>query len=130
MDKPKELPRKPADKRSPPINSNLVWYLLALGVVVLLLVVYVQQERAYEISYSDLLKLLRETPSTPRIRPINNRLLRFSAPADIRIGPQEITGKANRQALDLPDAETPRAAHPSDAGQPAAAVHRGRSRSV
>jgi cell division protease FtsH len=127
MDKPKEPPRKSADKRSPPINSNLVWYLLALGVVALLLVVYVQQERAYEISYSDLLKLLARNTVDAKDSTDNNRLLRYSAPADIRIGPQEITGKANRQALDLPETETPRAAHPSDAAQPAAAVS---SRSV
>jgi cell division protease FtsH len=117
MDKPKDPPRKPADKRNPAINSNLIWYLLALGVVTLLLVVYVQQERAYELSYSDLLRLLGQNTVDAKDPTDNNRPVRYSAPSDIRIGPQEITGKANRQALDVADA-----GHAPDVGQPTPAI--------
>ncbi len=94
-----ELQRKPADKRSPPVNAPLAWALAAVGIVVLLLVLYVERDQAYLVSYSDLLQLVK-TGSVDVTDPSDSkRVARYSALDNVRISPQEITGMAKRQEV-------------------------------
>jgi len=117
--RPPEVPRKPADKKSPPLNAPLAWCLAAVGVAVLVLVLYVERDQSYQISYSDLLQLVQSKDGSVDVKDSTDltREVRYSSPSDLHIGPQEITGKAFRQELE------PRAAanHPTVAPTPAPA---------
>jgi cell division protease FtsH len=99
MENRPEVPRKPTDKRSPPMNGPLVWCLLGIGVVVLVLVLYVERDQAYQISYSDLVQLLDNGSVDVKDPADSTRAVRYSSPSDLRIGPQEVTGKVNRREV-------------------------------
>ncbi len=99
-------PRKPGDKRPPAFNFNLVWYLLGLGVVSLLLVVYMQNGQTYHLSYSDFVELVKRR-SVDIKEGSDGKLVRYSSPVEVQVGAQEIYGKVNRQELEANGEERP-----------------------
>ncbi len=106
MENKKDPPRKPADKKLSPMNNNVIWSLLGIGVLTLFIVSLLTPTPGVEISYSDLLKLIKLTEPTGISRePIvvhepKDKTVRYYDLSDIRIGSWEVTGKVNRAELD------------------------------
>ena len=99
MEKRSDPPRKTSDKRNTPFNANAAWWLLALGIVVMVLVVYVQQDRSYHLTYGEFTHLI-EKGSVDVKDPSGAKLVRYSNPTKLQIGTQEITGKVSRGEID------------------------------
>ena len=59
MENKKEPARKPADRKNSALNNNVVWYLLALGVLTLLVVSLLTNVAEEVIPMSDLIKLVK-----------------------------------------------------------------------
>ena len=70
MDQPKDAPKTPkksAEKKAPPQNNNMLWYLLGLGVLLLLLVTVWQTQNKLTIQWSDFEKLIvASNPEAPK----------------------------------------------------------------
>ena len=56
--KPQSNSDKQSDKKSTPQGGNLVWYMLALGVLLLLMVTVFNNGTSVPLGFSDLLKLV------------------------------------------------------------------------
>src|SRR6516162_4022029 len=54
----KQKAGKSPERRGPQLGNNVIWYLLGIGVTILLVVGWLHQDSAYEISYSDLVNLV------------------------------------------------------------------------
>lgn len=109
---PAENPRRSTDKKpSPQGGNNIVWYLLAIGLVTIFAVTLMANRTDVTIPYSDLVQLIKlydeddegnKTPPNQRFVEIstgedaNKVTERFSDLSDITIGQYEITGKVER----------------------------------
>jgi cell division protease FtsH len=97
--------RKVGEKKPSPINNNVVWFLLVLGVLTLLAVSMMTGGPDEKIQYSDLLELIKVSDAKDgnnyidvhRERGDKEQVLRFSNPTDIKIGSYEVTGKITRE---------------------------------
>ncbi len=102
-DKPTPV-KRPAEKRAPPIGNNFVWYLLGIGLTILLIVGWLHQDSFYDIPYSSLVDLVKASAKTDDpgvlVRESNQPnapAVRYKDPTDIEISPYEITGKIFRE---------------------------------
>ena len=116
MDQPKDAPKTPkksAEKKAPPQNNNMLWYLLGLGVLLLLLVTVWQTQNKLTIQWSDFEKLIvASNPDAPkdadRMITIEDKTVKPSIqykltdPTNIRVGPAEITGTVMEQHKKAP----------------------------
>src|SRR5436190_19659915 len=64
--KPLANNEKQPDKKSSPQGGNLVWYMLALGVLLLLMVTVFSTSSGQPLGFSDLLKLIDATGKDPK----------------------------------------------------------------
>jgi len=69
MPKKHDLPKRPADRKTPWGGANLVWSLIALGVVGLFAMSLLAMPPELELSYSDLEKLIRASGRRPSAAP-------------------------------------------------------------
>jgi len=107
-EKPEKKPKiaKSPERRGPPLGNNVIWYLLGIGVTILLVVGWLHQDSAYELSYSDLVNLVEaDRPSSSDHTVIIHEStkpgsvgVRYHDPSEIKIGQYEITGKVFREA--------------------------------
>ena len=103
--------RKKTDKKPAPQSSNTVWYLLGLGVMLLLLATLWNGQDQERIDWSVLEQLIlvsnsknTEGPDYIEIESEENGkpcLLRFSGPTEIVVNMTEVTGKVNRRKAPL-----------------------------
>jgi cell division protease FtsH len=120
MEQPQETPKpKPPEKKSAPQGNNFLWYMLGLGVLMLLLVTMWSNQDQIPLKWSELEDLIEasnpERPEgTPEYITVTDESVKphvqykLSHPSEIRIGMTEITGKvlaAKRQAIETKDAE-------------------------
>src|SRR5215207_8666036 len=115
MDQPKDAPKpKSPEKKASPQNNNLLWYLLGLGVLLLLLVTVWGSQHKLTIQWSNLEKLIvASNPKAPEgtvkyiihvdetTKPPTRYMLQD--PKDILVGPSEVTGTV--MALKLPSGD-------------------------
>jgi len=106
--KEKEPPRK-AEKRTPPPYNNPVWWLLALGMIVLLALAVLNNSTEADIPYSDLLALIKQNdPDHPEKAFVEvtssyggkDHRVRYSELSELVVGNSEITGKVKRKRMD------------------------------
>jgi len=113
-DKPPEGNRTTPPRKSPPVSSNLGWYLLIFGAGVVLLVALMNDGAQVEIGYGKLVELIEQ--GAPEKNPKafievtegegnRRRVVRYWNLSELKFGPQEITGKVNRQVIS-PAAQT------------------------
>ncbi len=114
MDQPKDAPKPKAPEKKPaPQANNLLWYLLGLGVLLLLLVTVWGAHDKLTISWSELEKLvIASNPQAPddadKYITVVNRAINppveymLSEPQDIRIGTTEVTGTIKSSQRQLP----------------------------
>lgn len=89
-----------SEKKGSPIGNNIVWYLLGIGLTILLVVGWLHQESAYEIPTSKLQDLIKAGSEGITISEgPDNRLVRYKNPTDIVLSPTEITGKVERTVI-------------------------------
>ncbi len=96
--------KRPTEKRAPPIGNNIIWYLLGIGLTILLVVGWLHQDSTYEIPYSSLQELIKASSKSgdsgvlvrESTQP-NASAVRYKDPTDIVISPYEITGKVFRE---------------------------------
>ena len=120
MDQPKDAPKTPkksAEKKAPPQNNNMLWYLLGLGVLLLLLVTVWQSQNKLTIPWSDLEKLIvASNPDAPKdgersitfedktVKPSIQYKLRDLT--NVRVGATEVTGTVIAQQREEPPANS------------------------
>jgi cell division protease FtsH len=105
-------PGKKPDKKSTPQSNNLVWYLLGLGVLLLLLATVWTGQDQQRIDWSDLEQLIAvsnpdntEGPDYIEIDGESNgkpARLRLSGPTKIEVSLTEVTGTVNLRKAPLP----------------------------
>ena len=107
MENNKESNRRPADKRPSPVNNSVIVMLVALGVFVLVMVTVFSNNEGYEISYSELMRLIEsidpQAPAKASIRVSEgvgekSREVVYSDPQNIEIYNSQISGKILRQS--------------------------------
>jgi cell division protease FtsH len=99
--------RKVGDKKASPINNNIVWFLLVLGVLTLLAVSMMTGGPDEKIQYSDLLELVKASDNADgknyievrREKGDKQQVLRFSHPTDIKLDSYTVTGKVTREVV-------------------------------
>jgi cell division protease FtsH len=101
MENKPEFGRKPADKKGAPMSNNVVWSLLALGLLVLVAVWQLTPTSGVEIPYSDLLKLIKN-PSDRGIlvHDHKGRFFRYAGLGELRLSPYMVVGKVTRTEVD------------------------------
>ena len=97
--------RKSGDKKTSPMNNNVVWFLLVLGVLTLLTVTMMTGGPDEKVLYSDLLELIKIADDKDGKNYIQvqrgtgdkEHVVRLSNPTDIKVGTYEVTGKITRE---------------------------------
>src|SRR5215213_7489211 len=98
--------RKASDKKSSPINNNVVWYLLALGVLTLFVVSLLTSGSEVKLETHDFEQLVAHSgknATQPSYIDVHvgegdhAQTVRYSEPTDIRVFEREITGKLTRE---------------------------------
>ena len=115
--------RQPPDRKPSPTGGNFVWYLLAIGVVTLLLVSLLTNPTRETIAIGELSKLIDKGPSEippddEKGKPTPNPdayiiveegtgeqqiTVKYSHLADLKFGEDAITGKVTREVLEPED---------------------------
>ena len=109
MENKPEPVRKPADKKQSPMNNNVIWTLLALGVLMLVVMMWVNNPIEYVIPYSDLLNLVKQRrPDQPATKGYitlreNGQEVRYSDIRDPRLGSWKVNGKITREVDGKPE---------------------------
>lgn len=107
MEKPPapQRPNKSSEKKSAPVGSNVVWYLLALGVGCLVVLTFFNAPSSAELPYLELVRLI-ELGAKPENRPAGKpdyidiveqtssgpKTYRYKDLANIKVTQSEITG--------------------------------------
>ncbi|MFZ5828537.1 MAG: ATP-dependent zinc metalloprotease FtsH [Planctomycetota bacterium] len=108
MDQPKSSdsqPPRPPERRPAPANNNLVWYLLAIGIGTVLLVMLLGDTQRRSIPISELKQLIELGPNADKGVDVAEGVIgkqitvRYSKLRDLEFGPQEITGRVTRQVI-------------------------------
>jgi cell division protease FtsH len=103
MENKKEPVRKSTEKKSSPMNNNLIWSLLGLGLVTLAFVTLFSNGTDAVIPFSDLLELAKRQNNTEpeknfvEVAGENGSQARFSNLEKIRLGLFKATGKVKRE---------------------------------
>jgi cell division protease FtsH len=101
MDQPKDAPKKTPEKKPSPQANNLLWYMLGLGVLLLLLMTVWGQTDKLDIRMGDFERLIAATKQSNadlEFITFTDRTLKppvqyqVSKPENIRLGTSEITG--------------------------------------
>jgi cell division protease FtsH len=103
---PSRKSAKPSDRKTPQLAGNLLWYLVAMGLVTLFVVTLLNQRSPEEIYYSDLIRLIRE--GNPRENPgasiaVTQRndsketVIHYSDLDELKIGPTEVSGTVTKK---------------------------------
>lgn len=96
--------KRPPEKKAPPIGNNIIWYLLGIGLTILLVVGWLHQDATYELTPSDLEALIKASTKSDKSVLVRESTqsgapaVRYEEPSNIEIGSTEITGKVYREA--------------------------------
>jgi cell division protease FtsH len=95
--------RSSEKKSSQPSGGNLVWYMLGLGVLLLLMVTLFNTPSDFRPGWSDLIKLIdasgKNGPGYTDVVDTQGAHWRISGLSDIKIGTTEVKAKVTRQRL-------------------------------
>ena len=99
---------KGGDKNRQPPKSHLVFYLLAVAACVLLVALWIEQNRTYSLSYTKLTELVKQYPARegspgPSVEILEGvdgkTVVKYSDLQDVVLGTYRVTGKIKRQVL-------------------------------
>jgi cell division protease FtsH len=111
---PSRKPGKPQDRKAPHFAGNLLWFLVAMGLITLFIVTLLNQRSPREIRYSDLLRLIRQ--GNPKENPkaaieVTERhdskdwLVRYRDLDNLKIGSTEVNGTVTVEMGTSPDGQ-------------------------
>src|SRR4051812_23705615 len=116
MDKEQKSPstnEKPSEKKASPQGGNLVWYMLGLGVLLLLMVTMLSNNGGQKIGFSELLRLVEASgKGGPGYIEFNDptssqpQRIRVSDLSQVEVGSSTVTAKVTRLIL-KPDPNVP-----------------------
>ncbi|MEX0937861.1 MAG: ATP-dependent zinc metalloprotease FtsH [Pirellulales bacterium] len=115
MENSNDSDRKQQDKRTPQQGSNVIWYIIAATVVVLLVVSMWNSGTDAKLAWSDLVRLIKATDTddagglgsivvTEQIGG-KERKVRYSGLSDVVVGDYTVKGTVTRQVLPAETAE-------------------------
>jgi cell division protease FtsH len=96
--KNKQLP----ERKNVPIGNNTIWYLLAVGIGILLVVGWLHQDTAYPLKYSDLVSLVQAKDGGINVEegPEGHKQeVNYKTPTDVELATYDVTGKVTRTPL-------------------------------
>ena len=106
---PQPSHEKPPEKKVPQQGGNLVWYMLGLGVLLLLMVTMFNSGSEQSLDWSDLIQLVEASDphdeNAPRFVDVDDRTgtqpkkIRVSNLSNIVIGSTHVTARVTRQSL-------------------------------
>ena len=107
-DEPRE-PNRPQERKTPSMGGNIVWYLVALGIVAVFLISSMDNSGKVKLRYSDLQTLIEK--GAPEKNPKaaiqvyegsqeKQQKVGYSDLKDLKFAPHEITGTVTRQILE------------------------------
>ena len=109
--KPQSNSEKSSDKKASPQGGNLVWYMLGLGVILLLMVTMFSNTAGVTLGYSDLLKLIEASGRDANVKEgkgyidiedtstTQPRRIRISDLGDIVVGSSNVTAKVSKETF-------------------------------
>jgi cell division protease FtsH len=110
---PKPQGRKGGERRAPPVGGNALWYVIAFSVPALLLAMWFNMGRGYDIGYlqfEELLEKMAKEPDPAKRAEVKitiehedgagKRAYRYWNPTNIIVGQEQITGEIKRQPID------------------------------
>ena len=111
MEQESDKDQRQQDNRGVPGGSNVVWVLLAVGVLTLLAAVLFTHLTTCEIAYPDLIQLIQNSPRTgdegdargfrgDMTVQQRKETIRYSDLHDVRVGPHLVTGKVAREVIE------------------------------
>ncbi len=111
MKNDKDLPRRSAEKKPSPINNNIIWFIIALGLLTSFVVVLLTTTNGENIKYSDFLRLVKNEDGKGYIEVERSSgdktvTVKFSRPTEIKLDSYEATGKIQRQRAGDKEPET------------------------
>jgi len=111
--KGKEPERKTTEKKPNPVGNNLIWYVLAGVIGVVLALNLMRTTVAVKIPYSELVRLIKQGAGNREAsikvttgEAGNKQTVRYSDLADLKIGPDVIRGTVTREVI-APEREEP-----------------------
>ncbi|HUY90922.1 MAG TPA: ATP-dependent zinc metalloprotease FtsH [Pirellulales bacterium] len=131
MENKNENGLKKAEKRPPPVGANVVWWLLAIGMSALLIVMFLATKPDVDIPYGQLVRLIKKGDphsTDPGVKAKikaelgsdagkekphievdegtegNQRIVWYSDVRNLKVGPSEIMGTVTRELRDAPQA--------------------------
>ncbi len=99
---PDPKPQKPKpsqDRKNTPVGNNTIWYLLAVGIAILLIVGWLHQEAAYSLKYFDLVRLIESKQTGIDVEEGtegHKQQVNYKDPTDLEVGTYDVTGKVTR----------------------------------
>ncbi len=97
----KDPVRKGPEKKTSPVNNNLVLLLLVIGAVLFVAITVFNNGSEIAVLYSDLKKLVERTdPAVPADASVQVGLVKYSNLSDLRVSAYRVTGKVLRTIED------------------------------
>ena len=109
---PNSPSRKPPEKRNPSLSPTIAWWLLGVGIIVLVAVVYSQQDRSQKLTFGQFKELISKG-NVEVTDAMEGKRFKYSHPTELLISPKDITGKVTREEIEdakHPDADAKSAA--------------------
>lgn len=115
MSEDRREPNRPQDRTPPTMGSNVVWYLVALGIVTVFFLSTMDNVSKIKLKYSDLQTLIEKgLPKThPKAfidvnegTPEKPLIVRYSKLDNLKFAPHEITGTVTRQVIEPANEKT------------------------
>ncbi len=102
MKNEREPLRRSSDKKPSPINNNILWFIIGLGLLTSFVVMLLTSTTGEGLRYSELLDLVNDKNGQGYVevdRESGGKTIkvRFSNPTEIKLGSYEVTGKIERQ---------------------------------
>jgi cell division protease FtsH len=98
MDQDRDPGRRDDQENRGSSSSNLIWYVLAIGFLAILALVFVFSSSSDHIEYGDLEELIEKGEKIVT-RSSDGRKFHYKGLRDIEIGPESVSGKVDRQEL-------------------------------
>ncbi len=118
MEKKNDSARRSSDRKPVSPNANLIWYLLAIGIVSLLVVSLLAGRSQVKIPYSDLVRLIEKSDPNAEAeedfievkegssKSSVQRVVRYSGLTDVKIGQYELTGTVTQEVVSPEEASS------------------------
>jgi cell division protease FtsH len=96
---PSSSQRKPPEKRNQSLSPTIAWWLLGVGILALVAVVYSQQDRSQKLTFGQFKELMSKG-NVEVTDALEGKRFKYSHPIELLISPKDITGKVMREEIE------------------------------